>query len=319
MRFVTPLALLGLLVVPVLLAVHLRRERERRHDADAFAPALLLPSVAPVRPGWRRHVPVACVMLALALLVIAAARPRTHSVETINGSAIMLANDVSGSMAATDIKPNRITAAQRAADTLVLALPRNVRVGSLMFDQDPTVLQLPTTDHLAVLRALGRLRVMGGTATGNAVMAALSILRSTPQPIGGRPTRAIVLISDGDSTSGVSPLSAAKQAGQMRIPIYTVALGTPNGKIDVKFPNGRTAVEPAPPDPTLLASMAKASGGKTFTATDAKKLTDIYRQLGGSLGRHTVTHELALAFVLAALAALAAALVGSLAWFGRLI
>jgi Ca-activated chloride channel homolog len=319
MSFASPVAFVGLLLLPVAAIAYAYHERRRRASSEAFASAILRPSVAPNDPGWRRHAPVAMLGLAATALLVAAARPHQRVTQVLSGSAVMLATDVSGSMQATDVKPNRVTAVQRAADGFVTSAPKNMQIGVLEFNQTPNVLQTPTTNRLKAFSALGKLHVGGGTATGNAVLGAISVLRSTPQPTTGRPTRAIVLISDGSSTSGTDPVTASKTAGKLHIPIFTVALGTSGGTITVKQPNGRTYTAPVPPDPALLAAMAKASGGHAYATGEAAQLNAIYKQLGSTLGRQHVQREDARYFVAAGVALVLAALALSLVWFGRLL
>src|SRR5581483_8769152 len=217
MSFQTPLSLLGLVALPVLAAWYAGVRRTRRRAAAAFAATALAASALPARPGWRRHAPAVAFALALAALVLAAARPRVASTQTVAHLQTMLALDMSGSMQARDVAPSRAAAAQHAADVFVGGVPASVGVGVMQFDQSPTVLALPTRAHRAVLRALGRLRIGGSTAIGSAIDAALAILRPAADPPGGdanagKPAAAIVLLSDGKSTSGADPLAAARAA-----------------------------------------------------------------------------------------------------------
>src|SRR5262249_35675180 len=144
---------------------------------------------------------------------------------------IMLLTDASGSMLATDVRPNRLVAARRAAKAFIDQVPKQVNVGIEAFNQTPQVLANPTTDRDTLELALGRLRSSGGTATGEAIQTAVRVLRQAPTQNGHKPPSAIVLLSDGASTKGVDPLAAAQAAARVRIPVYTVTLGTPTGTI----------------------------------------------------------------------------------------
>jgi Ca-activated chloride channel homolog len=318
--FGAPLVLCGLLAVVALAAHYIWRQRRRGGVAPTFAAATMLASVAPRRPGWRRHIPIAGVVAALAVLVVAAARPTISVSEPVGGLSILLVTDVSGSMQSTDIAPNRITAAQRAADAFVLGAPKSVAIGVMEFNQEPTVLALPSTDRLETYAALGQLKISGGTATGNAVEEGIAVLsRNRLATAGKEAPAAMILLSDGKSQTGVDPVTAAQQAKRAGIPVYTVALGTPEGTIDVRRKNGTTAVVPVPVDPSTLDSIAQASGGQAFDATDAGGLSVIYQNLGKRLAHHDVPRQLTPDFVGAGLALLLAGGMLSLTLLGRLL
>jgi Ca-activated chloride channel family protein len=318
--FGAPLVLLGLLAVLVLVAYYVDRQRGRGNVAGTFATAAMVASVAPHRPGWRRHVPMAALVLALALLVAAAAKPTIRVSEPVGNLSILLATDVSGSMQATDIAPNRITAAQHAANAFALGAPKSVSIGVMEFDQTPTVLSLPTTNRLRTFAALGALKISGGTATGNAVEEGVAVLsRNRVGPTGKQAPAAMIVLSDGRSESGVDPVVAAQQAKKANIPVYTVVLGTPQGTISVHRKNGTSETVPAPVDPTTLDSIARASGGQAFDATNASRLSVIYQDLGRKLAHHEVPRQVTAEFVGAGLALLLLGSGVSLALFGRLI
>ena len=316
MSFGAPLALLGLALLPALAVLYARHQRSRTRAARAFSSPQLAASVTPDRPGWRRHAPMAVIAAAITLLLVAAARPQTTVAVPVEHASILLMTDVSGSMEAQDVQPSRLVAVRRAATTFVDGVPKQVNVGVMAFNQTPTILQSPTTDRIAVKAALQRLRSSGGTATGNAVRAAVRILTAGP---GKPPPAAIVLLSDGKSTSGVSPVAAAQEAGRRHIPIYTVALGTPTGTITIPRPGGGTETRPVPPDPETLHQIAAASGGQAYQAADAQRLSQVYERLGSQLGRKNVPRQISSLFAAAALVLLLAAATLTLRWFGRLI
>jgi Ca-activated chloride channel homolog len=352
MTFATPLLLLGLLALPALGAWYASRQRARRLALAALSSPRLAASVTPRQPGWRRHAPIAVFALALVALVVAAARPRVTISTTVAHLQTMLALDMSGSMQSHDVTPSRAGAAQRAADNFVDGTPGQVAVGVMQFNQTPDMLALPTRDHRAAIEALGHLRIGGGTAVGSAIEAALAILRPTadpaaagtgtsnaqgatgsggpgPQssdpdaastPYGKRSAAAIVLLSDGGSTSGDDPLAAARAASGLHIPVFTVALGTPHGTISVAHSDGRgSATIPVPVQTHELAEVAQLSGGHAYTAADASHLSAIYRQLSARLSHHSERHELLPYFLAAALGLLLLGSALSIAWFGRLI
>ena len=318
MSFAAPLVLLALLALPLLAVWYLLQQRQRRLAAAAFASPALQPSVAPRRPGWRRHVPMLVFLLALAALVLAAARPQRTVAVPVERASIMLATDVSGSMLATDVQPNRMIAAKRAARQFVDQVPKSVNVGVLAFNNTATVLQSPTRNRDDVYLAIDRLSVSGGTATGEAIATAVEALKAQPGEDGRRPPSAIVLISDGTSTNGRDPLEAAAEAKRADIPVYTVAFGTDQGTITV--PDRRTGearVEQVPPDPASLDQIARASGGEGFTAETAEGLKAVYERLGSQLGSRDEERQVTAAFAAggAVLLLLGAGL--SLRWFGR--
>jgi Ca-activated chloride channel family protein len=316
--FGAPTVLLALLALPVLLLLYLREQRRRRAIAATFANPRLQPAVAPRRPGWRRHVPIAALALAIAILIGAAAKPERTVAVPVERASIMLVTDVSGSMRATDVTPTRLNAAKAAANRFVESVPRQVNVGVLAFNGTPSVLQSPTADREAVFAAVERMQPGGRTATGDAIATAINVLKRVPGELGRRPPAAIVLLSDGKSTVGRDPAPAAAAAGRLHIPIYTVALGTEAGTVRVPGKNGRPArVEHVPPDPQALAQIARNSGGSAFTAQDAGGLREVYDRLGSQLSHRDEKRQVTSAFAGGGLVLLLAGAALSLGWFGR--
>jgi Ca-activated chloride channel family protein len=321
--FASPYVLLALLALPVLIGLYAGEQGRRRRVAQAFAVQRMQPSVAPWRPRWRRHLPQVAFMLAAIILIAAAARPQRTIATPVDHASIMLATDVSGSMTATDVAPNRLVAAKQAARAFLDKVPARVNVGVMAFNETPTVLASPTTDRDAVRNAIARMAPHGGTASGEAIYTAISALRTNPASGGANPQQqpapaAIVLLSDGKSTSGRSAVAAARAASQAGIKVYTVALGTPNGKITVKRRSGITATVPVPPDPQALQAIAAAAGGQGYTAQDTGRLSAVYQQLGSQLGHKHTKHEITAAFAGGGLALLLLGGLMSLGWFGRL-
>jgi Ca-activated chloride channel family protein len=317
--FEAPLVLLALVALPLLVLWYLRQQGRRRAQAAAFARPAVQRNVAPRRPGFRRHAPYLVLAIALGVLIVAAARPQRTVAVPIERASIMLVTDNSGSMQATDVKPNRLTAAKTAAERFVDSVPARVNVGVLAFNQTPRVLQSPTRDRFDVTSAIERMTPSGGTATGEAIASATQVLRNVPGELGRRPPSAIVLLSDGASTTGRDPVVAARAAARLKIPVYTVALGTDSGTITVPKRGGGTRTQSVPPDPDSLAQIARASGGEAFTARTATGLKQVYEKLGSQLGhrneKRQVTSEVAGGGLLVLLAGAAL----SLGWFGRLI
>src|SRR5829696_4118696 len=257
MSFASPSYLIGLALIPVALLLYARSERR----PQAFAPARLLPSVVPRRAGWRRHAALTGYGAALAALLVALAKPQATIAVPTEQARVVIVTDRSGSMLAQDVAPNRLAAAKKAAGTFLETVPDSVRVGAVAFNQRASVLQSPTRDHDAVREALQSVRAAGTTATGDAIKAALGSIK-------GDAPAAIVLLSDGKSVRGSDPLDAAQAARARHIPIYTVALGTARGTID----GGR----PVPPDPQTMAQIARATGGRAFTAATVGDLDELY-------------------------------------------
>jgi Ca-activated chloride channel homolog len=318
MSFAHPLVLVALAGIPFLVARYVGHQRGRGRAAAAFVAPALTASVAPRRPRWRRHAPMLAFLVALVVLIVAAARPQRTLAQTVDTASIMLANDTSGSMAATDVAPSRLVAAERADARFLASVPSSVRVGLLEFNTKVTLLQSPTTDHALVRSALAELHVTGGTAIGDALRTALRTLAAVPREGGKQPPAAIVLLSDGASDVGSDPITAAQQAATAHVPIYTVELGTSNGTVKEKRGN-QTVTVPVPPNPQQLAEIARVSHGQAFTATDAKGLNTVYERLGAELGHKKVKHDMTATFAGGGLALLLLGGAGSLVWFGRLV
>ena len=312
MTFGSPWLLLGLALLPVVALAYAAAERHRRRAAAAFSAVPTRPSVVPSAPGWRRHAPLALAALAMAGLIVALARPQVSSAVPAEQASIVLAMDRSGSMKATDVAPSRLVAARAAGDAFLDRVPDKVRVGGVVFDHRTEVVQDPTTDRAALRAALhDALRASGGTATGDALDASLSLIDAQTSEDGKRAPGAIVLLSDGESTRGRDPLAVAQEAARRKIPIYTVALGTADGTLD----DGR----PVPPDTAALREIAERSGGQAFTASDADGLSAVYERLGSQVAMREEQREVTGAFAGGAMVLLLLGGGLSLRWFRRLI
>ena len=283
MSFQAPLFLLALALAPLAVYAYVDAQRRRRRYAVRYPALETLAGVLPsARAGWlRRHGPALLYGLALCALVVALARPEATIGVERERAAVVLATDTSGSMQATDVAPDRMTAVRRAANEFLDNVPDEVRVGAVSFSSSAQTLQTPTIDREALRRAIARLRPKGGTATGDAIDAALRSVRTRR---GDRTPAAIVLLSDGKETTGVNSLEAAVRARDARVPVYTVALGTPTGSIEVRRKNGTgTRRQAVPPDASTLREIARRSGGRFFAAPDAKDLRTVYERLGSSV------------------------------------
>jgi Ca-activated chloride channel homolog len=317
MSFAAPLFLAGLLAVPLLIFWYVRRQRGRARDRAAFVLPALAPSVAPERPGWRRHIPMLAFAAALTILIVALAGPQATRAVPIKRSTIVLVVDNSSSMAATDVVPSRLVAVQRAAQQFLKTVPSNAAVGVIVFNQTPTVLTPPTTDHAAVARALTGWHADGHTAIGDAMQSGLRLIERTPKA--SRPPSAMVVLSDGTSTNGANPLAVARQAAGQKVRIDTVALGTANGTIKVSRANGTKVDKPVPPDPQSLAQIAHAASGQSYAVADAGHLNALYAQLGVKLSHRHVKQKITDEFAGGALVLLLLGSTLSMRWFGRLI
>jgi Ca-activated chloride channel family protein len=248
MSFHSPYVLLALVAIPVLIVLYRAEQRRRARAAAAFVVPVLSPSVAPRRPRWRRHLPMAAIAIALALLIVAAARPQDTVAVPVTDGAVMLADDTSSSMTATDVKPSRLAAAEAEARQFVKSVPSSIRVGLLSVAKKIIVLQTPSTDHSLTISALSQVKTSGGTALGDAVVTATKVLTGLRTRNGKHVPGAIVLLSDGASNFGSSSLTAARQAKADHIPVYTIALGTANGTIPITK-RGQTTDVPVPVAP----------------------------------------------------------------------
>ena len=304
MSFAFPLALLAMLAIPVIAWLYVRHQHQRSRTEALFVAPPLGASVAPQRPRWRRHAPMLAFAVALAALIVAAARPQLSSARPVSDGAVMLVDDISSSMQATDVDPTRERAARRAGARFIGAVPATVQVGLIEFARAPAVLQSPTSDHALALHALARRpRFSGGTAVGEAMLLAITELRNLPKIAGKRRPGAIVLISDGASNVGTDPIAVARRAATLRIPVYTVSVGTAHGVIAIRR-GARTVQAPVPVDRSQLAEIATVSHGQTFTASDAAGVSAAYERLAARLGTRIVKQEITFGFAGLAMALL---------------
>jgi Ca-activated chloride channel family protein len=279
MSFISPLWFLLLLLIPLVLAAQwVSRQRARRYALRYTAVASLLAAAGAPRERWRSWLAPAALLLAIAFLAAALARPQVSHRVPIGDASLMLVLDHSGSMEANDVSPTRIAAAIKAGNTFIDQLPSNDRLGFVGFGSAADAVQAPVTDHNTVRQLLDAQQANGGTATGPALALALQLLNGAAK---NHAPAAIVLLSDGAANTGVDPVQIATLAKQEKIPIYTVALGTEYGVIN-EGPFGQAYA--VPPDPQLMNQIAKSSGGRAFSAKTSDELSSIYKSLGNKLG-----------------------------------
>jgi len=312
MSFSSPVWLLALLLVPAAVeAQRLARRRARRYALRFPAVPTLVQAIGK-GPDWRRYIPIAALLAAIASLSLAMARPHVTTRVPVREASVILVLDRSGSMDADDVQPTRLDAAERAANTFIDQLPSSARVGVVTFSSTPDTVVAPTTDHVAARRAIAAQTANGATATGDALAVALNALHQSKS----HTRSAIVLLSDGAANAGQDPISVAAKAAKDQIAIYTVALGTAQGALPNPDPFGPPVA--VPPDPQLMQQIAKTSHGRSFSAKDAGGLISIYKGLGTQLGSKRHERDITLAFAGAALAFLLVAGIASTRWSGRL-
>jgi Ca-activated chloride channel homolog len=309
--FGAPLWLFALALVPAALAAYIRARRRAKRYAIRFPAVSTLREAVAAARSWERHLPAAFALAAVALLAIALARPHVPYRVATDEASLMLVTDHSGSMAADDVQPTRLAAAVAAANAFIDRLPSTVRVGAIGFGSSPDAVQGPVTNHNAARAIIDAQTAGGGTDTGDALQLALQLLQGANPK---HPPAAIVLLSDGAANAGPDPVSVSRQAGRDRIPIYTVALGTPGGVLAEPF--GQSVA--VPPDPQLMQQIAQVSGARAFNAQSADQLSSIYERLGSQLGTVSRKREITVVFAIAGLVLLLSAAAGSVRWSGRL-
>jgi Ca-activated chloride channel family protein len=302
MSFREPLLLLGLALVPLAVVAYVVAQRRRRRYAVRYTNVDVLASVAK-RVGWARHLPAALALLALAALLVALGRPQRTVAAEQRAATVVMVTDTSGSMRATDIRPDRLTAAKNAANALADKLPRDFRLGLISFGTTVSQLVEPTTDKARVKAGVAALTVKGRTAMGDGLSLGIDSARTpVTDPATGLPQRlpaAIVLLSDGRSTVGQEPLTVADRARKLRIPVYTVAVGNSPGT-------------------STLQEIARVTRGHFYQASDAARLSEIYRNLGTGLSTKKEKQEVTAGFAGAGFVLLMAGMVAAIARGGRL-
>jgi Ca-activated chloride channel family protein len=316
MVFDSPVRLWLLLAVIALGVIYAALQAGRRRYAVRFTNLDLLDKVAPKNPGWRRHVVAMTFLGAIALQVVAFADPQRTERVPKERATVVLAIDVSLSMMADDVSPNRLEGAKEAAKQFVEQLPEKLNLGLVAFSGVAAVKVTPTQDRESVLAAIDNLTLGEGTAIGDAILASLSAIETVPpDEEGTTPPAVIILMSDGKTTKGTPDADAAAQASEAGVAVSTIAFGTANGTITL--PEEPVPI-PVPVDEQALAAVADATGGSTYDAQSTEELKQVYQGIGSSVGYVEERHSIAGWFVgLALLAALLTAAL-SLTWFSRL-
>lgn len=347
-NFLWPQFLWSLAVLPLLVLLYLWLLRRRRRAAVRFASLSIVREAMGPRSGWRRHVPPLLLFLALAALLLASARPMATLYLPSNQQTIILAMDVSGSMRATDVEPNRLIASQNAAKAFLAELPRHVRVGIVAFAGTAQVVQPITLSREDLVAAIDRFQLQRATAIGSAIVVALSELfpdqgfdlgsmtfgrgadpfapqgraidqpekdRKAFQPVppGSYTSAAIILLTDGQRTTGVDTAEATQLAAERGVRIYTVGVGTVAGEV-IGFEGWSMRVRL---DEDTLKDVARTTQGEYFFAGTAENLKKVYETLSSRLTVEKKETEVSglLALLAAVLVLLSAGL--SLYWFNR--
>jgi Ca-activated chloride channel family protein len=288
-----PIALAGLVLVPVLIGLYVWYDRRRAQVAERFGNPALLPNVVDRAPGHLRYLPLVVLLLALAAMIVGVARPHaTVNVEREEAT-VVLALDVSRSMKATDVEPTRLDAARTAAKAFLEDVPEKFRVGIVSFATRAVVALPPTADRELAARSLDTLKSGEGTAIGDAVALALQIGRRQREEDGTIPPTSVLVISDGARDGGLlDPEEAAARAKKLGVPVYTVLVGTPEGVVEEALPGGYRRIIQVPTNPAILSQVAEVSGGEFFTAVDDEGLDKVYEELGSRLGTKREEREI---------------------------
>lgn len=319
MTFQTPLALLGLVLVPLVVLAFLARERRRGQVAERFASAPLLAGIAPRPPRARRLLPLAVLLLALVAMLVGVARPEATVTTKREEATIVLAVDISRSMGADDVKPTRLVAARAAAATFLSRVPERFRVAVVSIGSRAVVASPPTEDRALTEAALRLLRPSEGTALGDGVALATRLSQDERAEDGTIPPTAIVLISDGARDGGqTEPAAAAARAKKLGIPVHAILVGTADGVVEVELEGGFTQRIQVPADPQTLRTFARTTGGEFFATLDDEGLSQVYEELGSRLGERKQRRELTDVFGGGAAALLLAGGALSFLWLRRL-
>lgn len=314
--FRAPERLWLLIGVGLLAASYLVLQRRRSTYAVRFTNLALLDTVAPKRPGWRRHLPAVLLLAALAGMVGAFAQPARRERVPRERATIIVAIDTSLSMEATDVAPSRLKAAQTAAKSFINILPARLNVGLVTFNGVAQVKVPPTRDREELLTAVDQLRLGERTAIGEAIYASLEAIKAAPAASDGKPVPArIVLMSDGSTTVGRPDAQASAAAKKANVPVSTIAFGTPEGTITI---DGQPGPVPVAVNPAALEKIANDTNGTAFSAATEKQLKAVYANIGSSVGFTTEQRDITGTFVGASLLILFAAAALSQLWFNRL-
>ncbi len=350
MTFLWPQLLWLLLAVPLAVVAYVYALSRKKAAVAKYASLRMLKEAMAARPAYRRHVPPVLFLLALVAMLLAIARPAAVVSLPSQQETVILAMDVSGSMRATDVEPNRLVAAQAAARTFVDEQPRSTRIGVVAFAATALVVQHPTQNREDILVAIDRLQLQRGTAIGSGIIISLGAIfpdqgitiesvtggketrrrpaataldplagtekpAFTPVPPGSFTSAAIILLTDGQRTTGPDPVEAARVAAERGVRVYTVGIGTPDGEV-MGFEGWRMRVRL---DEDTLKNVANITFGQYFYAGNAVDLKKVYRALNSRFVLEKKETEITALFsALAALLAIVSAML-SLLWFDRIL
>jgi Ca-activated chloride channel family protein len=329
MSFESPLALAALIVIPAIVAAYVSSVRRRSRRAATLATQGLVTTSGSARLGRRRHIPFAVFALALTSLVIALARPQTDLTTPRREGTVIMAFDVSNSMAADDLEPNRIEAAKTAARAFVEQQPSTIKIGVVAFGDGAVLVQPPTNTSEDVIAAIDRLSVEGGTSLGQGLFAALTAIAGKPLAIdedalksdlgqvdiGYFGSSTIVLLSDGENNGEPDPLVVAQIASVAGVHIHAIGIGTPEGTVvDIGGFNVATAL-----DAELLEQVATVTDGHYYEAANAAELAKIYKDIDLDFKTVTEHTEVTALFTAGAALLLVIGALLSVFWFGRVV
>ena len=314
LAFGSPDRLLILLVIPLMIVAYIIATHRKNRRGMRFTNTSMLDVVVPKQSQWRRHLAVALSLLSLITLTAAFARPKTQVDVPRERATVVVVIDASLSMEATDVNPDRLSAAKQAAVAFVKRLPEKYNVAVVSMSGNPNILVPPTLAHNTVENAINTIRLQESTAIGESIVTALRALEQAPKdPVNPDATApgAIVMLSDGTNTAGRAPQQAAAEARAAKVPIYTIAYGTENGYVDL---DGKR--EPVPVDHELMQEIAELSGGQYFSAATPDQLRTVYNNIGSQVGYEKADREVTARFAgyglaFAVLAALGAISLGA--------
>ncbi len=298
MSFASPWLLLGLLALPLLVLGFRYLQRRPSRYAVRYTNLDVLASVVESTRSWRRYAGLALFLLALAALLVGFARPSMNRLADREEATVVLVIDVSGSMQAEDVKPTRLEAAQKVVREFMKGLPERFQVGVVAFSETAEVAAPATEDRQLAIDAIDYLYPQRGTAIGDGIARGVEVARAAEAGSAGRDRpAAILLLSDGSQTEGILlPLEGAARAKSFKIPVYTVALGTPEGVVEFnRF--GASRVIPVPPDKPTMRQIAAVTGGRFYEAQSAGDLRDAYKSMGSLVSKVKRKEEVTFAFL----------------------
>ncbi|TDC79010.1 VWA domain-containing protein [Actinomadura sp. 7K507] len=314
MTFLSPERLWLLGILPLLGAAYVLLQMRRGRHAVRFTNLALLSQVAPRRPGWRRHVAAALFLVMITFMMVGFARPADSVKVPRDRATIMVAVDVSLSMMARDVSPSRFEAAKAAAKKFIGELPERFNVGVIGFAGNANLVAAPSADRSAAIASLDQLALAKRTAIGEAVFTSLQAVRSFDAEARQDPPPAhIVLLSDGDNTTGRTVQESIDASRVAQVPVSTIAFGTPYGTVDIEGETTSVSV-----NKETLRALADSTEGKAYEAADAGQLREVYTNIGSSLGFEIEHQDVAARYIGIALLFALAAGGASLAWFSRL-